>query len=101
MIRVSHASLCVPKVSYNVLYPHCSRRMFLFSRISLNCVSQVSHNVCYKHFGHGLFLEDAVEQFNTIIGNLVAGTQHGTLLLSDQRKDWCKEDHPKWVDNCG
>ena len=64
-------------------------------------VSQVSHNVCYKHFGHGIFLEDGVEQFNTFLGNLVAGTQFGTLLLSDTSKDWCKTDHTDWVENCG
>ena len=57
--------------------------------------------MCYKHFGHGIFTEDGVEQFNTFLGNLVAGTQFGTLLLSDTSKDWCKTDHKNWVENCG
>ena len=61
----------------------------------------MSNNVCYKHFGHGIFLEDGVEQFNTFLGNLVAGSQFGTLLLSDTSKDWCKMDHKDWVENCG
>ena len=30
----------------------------------------VQNNVCYNHIGHGYFLEDGVERFNTIDGNL-------------------------------
>ena len=74
-------------------YVHCNEMLF--------CASQVSHNVCYKHYGHGIFTEDGVEQFNKFIGNLVVGTQYGTLLLSDSSKDWCKMDHKEWVENCG
>lgn len=51
--------------------------------------------MCYLHLGHGIFLEDSVEQDNVIEGNLVLGTQHGTLLMSDSRKEWCKEDYPQ------
>ncbi|XP_076471152.1 cell surface hyaluronidase CEMIP2-like [Babylonia areolata] len=55
--------------------------------------SEVSDNVCYDHLGHGLFIEDSAEQHNVIRGNLVLGTQHGTTLLSDRRREWC-HPHP-------
>ncbi|GFO45238.1 transmembrane protein 2-like [Plakobranchus ocellatus] len=50
----------------------------------------VSGNVCLNHLGHGIFLEDSVEQFNTIRGNLVIGTTYGTLLFSDMNPSWCE-----------
>ncbi|XP_076450351.1 cell surface hyaluronidase-like isoform X2 [Babylonia areolata] len=52
---------------------------------------EISNNTCYKHIGHGLFLEDAVEQDNLVYRNLIAGSTHGTLLLSDMSRDWCIE----------
>ena len=59
--------------------------------------------MCFHHYGHGLFVEDGVEQNNRIVGNLVAGTQHGNLLLSDMSRDRCKQDKDKreWATNCG
>ncbi|KAK7098321.1 cell surface hyaluronidase CEMIP2-like isoform X2 [Littorina saxatilis] len=61
----------------------------------------VSDNVCYRHYGHGVFIEDAVEQNNTFTGNLVAGTMHGSLLLADMSKEWCKTDAKAFISNCG
>ncbi|KAL8584821.1 hypothetical protein ACOMHN_037526 [Nucella lapillus] len=51
--------------------------------------AEVSENVCYDHLGHGLFIEDSAEQNNLIKGNLILGTQHGTTLFSDRKRDWC------------
>jgi hypothetical protein len=50
-----------------------------------------------------MFIEDAVEQHNTFTHNLVAGTMHGSLLLSDMTLDFCKADSNlnQWSTNCG
>jgi hypothetical protein len=66
-------------------------------------VFQVSDNVCWKHLGHGIFIEDAVEQHNTYTHNLVAGTEFGTLLLSDMKTAFCTADSDlkQWSTNCG
>ncbi|GFR65862.1 transmembrane protein 2-like [Elysia marginata] len=49
----------------------------------------ISDNVCFNHLGHGIFLEDSAERWNIIHRNLVLGTQHGTILLSDRKPDDC------------
>ncbi|KAL8563717.1 hypothetical protein ACOMHN_063485 [Nucella lapillus] len=59
---------------------------------------EISDNVCYRHLGHGIFLEDSVEQNNTIHGNLVLGTRHGTQLLSDRLKSWCSDEDQLYCD---
>ncbi|RUS91901.1 hypothetical protein EGW08_000303, partial [Elysia chlorotica] len=54
----------------------------------------VSDNVCLNHIGHGIFLEDSAERWNIIHRNLVIGTVHGTILLSDRKSDECADpDH--------
>ncbi|XP_076450324.1 cell surface hyaluronidase CEMIP2-like [Babylonia areolata] len=60
---------------------------------------EVSDNVCYKHLGHGLFLEDSVEQHNRVVRNLIVGTAHGTLLLSDKKKAWCTAKEVAYCDS--
>ncbi|GFO45245.1 transmembrane protein 2-like [Plakobranchus ocellatus] len=51
----------------------------------------VSDNVCYNHLGHGIFLEDSAERWNIIHRNLVIGTVHGTLIMSDMRSADCEQ----------
>ncbi|RUS75792.1 hypothetical protein EGW08_016453 [Elysia chlorotica] len=50
-----------------------------------------SGNVCLNHLGHGVFVEDSVEQNNTVRNNLVIGTTHGTLLMTDMSNEWCPD----------
>lgn len=53
--------------------------------------AKVENNVCYNHIGHGYFLEDGVERFNTLSGNLsvnaVRPTPEKAVLESDYRFD--------------
>ncbi|KAK3713278.1 hypothetical protein RRG08_043860 [Elysia crispata] len=54
----------------------------------------ISDNVCLNHIGHGIFLEDSAERWNIIHRNLVIGTVHGTIILSDRKSDDCDDpDH--------
>ncbi|XP_071099719.1 cell surface hyaluronidase CEMIP2-like [Haliotis cracherodii] len=50
---------------------------------------EVSDNACYDHLGHGYFLEDSVEQYNILDGNIGIGTKHGTHIMTDMKNNWC------------
>ncbi|XP_046581662.1 cell surface hyaluronidase-like [Haliotis rubra] len=52
---------------------------------------EVSDNACYDHLGHGYFLEDSVEQYNILDGNIVIGTKHGTHIMTDMKNSWCSK----------
>ncbi|XP_048242407.1 cell surface hyaluronidase-like [Haliotis rufescens] len=52
---------------------------------------EVSDNACYDHLGHGYFLEDSVEQYNILDGNIGIGTKHGTHIMTDMKNRWCNK----------
>ncbi|XP_067656207.1 inactive cell surface hyaluronidase CEMIP2-like [Haliotis asinina] len=52
---------------------------------------EVSNNTCYDHLGHGYFLEDSVEQYNILDGNIGIGTKHGTHIMTDMKNRWCNK----------
>ncbi|RUS75794.1 hypothetical protein EGW08_016455, partial [Elysia chlorotica] len=73
----------------NVVRDSLSRCVTIHGTDSL----EISDTVCYNHLGHGIFLEDSAEQNNTIVRNLLIGTEHGMLLFTDRKEDWCDAPH--------
>ena len=46
--------------------------------------AMIKNTVGYNTFGHGFFLEDGIESYNTMIGNLGVVVKPGIILPSGE-----------------